>query len=382
MIGGGIYALLGKVTSESGVYAPWSMLIAGLAALITALSFAELAARYPKSGGSAFYISTAFNSKLTGAFFGWLVIATGVVSAATLTVAASKFIFELAAIPEPVGQIFVVSILCLIACWGVTQSVVVVAFITLVEISGLIFVIVINSDSLANVATALPSAELGIWLGIFSGSILAFYAFIGFEDMVTLAEEVKDAKRVLPISIVVSILITLALYILVSLVAVNSQVFSSLGDSHSPMASLVSKKTYIPPTVMTLISLMAGFNGALVQVVMASRMLYGMAGEGQAPTVFYHVFSKTQTPVYSTLAAGSIVLGLTYLFDLTTLAKLTSIIILFVFTAVNAALLKVKLDNKKDKTQLSIFLMPVYFPLIGIIVSLLLFGFALWAVSK
>ena len=93
MVGGGIYALLGKVTSESGVYAPWSMLIAGLIAFLTALSFAELASRFPKSGGSAFYISQAFNNKWLGSLFGWMIIATGVVSAATLTVAASRFLF-------------------------------------------------------------------------------------------------------------------------------------------------------------------------------------------------------------------------------------------------------------------------------------------------
>ncbi len=378
MIGGGIYALLGKVTEESGLFAPWSMLIAGLTALITALSFAELSSRFPQSGGSAYYISQAWNNKTIGSIFGWLIIATGVVSSATLTVAASRFLFDLFSLPLPVGEIIVAIILCGIACWGITQSVFIVALVTLIEIAGLLFVILFNNELFNNpqisLGQMLPVSEMTIWLGIFSGTILAFYAFIGFEDMVTLAEEAKNAKRNLPISIIVSIVITISLYILVSYVAVQSGKNLSDGDTHSPMASLVEGSKLLSPTALIVISLLAGFNGALVQVVMASRMLFGMAKESQAPTVFGSVYSKTQTPVNATIFAAMIVLILAMTMELTTLAKLTSAIILFVFAAVNFSLFRIKLKPETSEH----FSVPILLPAFGATISILMFGLAVW----
>ena len=163
---------------------------------------------------------------------------------------------------------------------------------------------------------------------------------------------------------------------LISLVAVQSKDFAALGDSHSPMASLVSDSQYLSPTMLTLISLLAGFNGALVQIVMASRMLFGMADEGQAPKVFRTLFSKTQTPVYATIVASLIVLVLAWTMPLTALAKLTSIIILLVFTAVNLALVKVKRLNTENTT----FSLNIAFPMLGAAVTFALLCIAIWLV--
>lgn len=378
MVGGGIYALLGKVTLEADTFAPWSMIVAGLMALISAFSFAELSSRFPSSGGSAFYISKAFNRPALGAGFGWLVILTGVVSAATLTVAAGRFLFDLLAWPPLWSQLLVVGVLFAIAAWGITQSVAMVAIITCIEVAGLLFVIGYNSDAvvsgLSSIEGLLPGADFTIWVGIISGSFLAFYAFLGFEDMVTLAEEVKGVKRTLPIAVVVSIVITMTLYVVVSFVAIQLPDRTALVESNSPMASLIVDNQWISPRILIAISLLAGLNGALVQIVMASRMLYGMGKENQAPQFFRQINAITRTPIVATLVASLIVLLLAWLFELTVLAKLTSGIILLVFSAVNLALCKVKLTLPKNQA----FSVPLWLPAFGALMSIALLIFAIW----
>lgn len=383
MVGGGIYALLGKVAAESLILTPWAMLLAGGMALFSALSFAELATRFPQSSGPAYYISQAFNNEKLGSFFGWLVIATGVVSSATLTIAVSGFILDLAAIPQWISQVFIVVFLGALACWGIKQSVVVIAAVTVIEVLGLVVVVVINLDSLTipndDLWQLVPKANGEVWTGIFAGAFLAFYAFIGFEDLVTLAEEVKGGIKKLAFGIVISLAITLILYISVSLIAALSVDLDAFAHSHTPMALLVKDTLFISPVVLILISLLAGVNGALVQVIMAARVLYGMGSTNQAPSVFSRVNSTTQTPIIATLAIGLVIVLLTYLGNITSLAKLTSGIILVVFAGVNLSLCKVKLSgNQTNDTISNTFSVPLFVPLLGCIVSSLGLVFAVW----
>ncbi|TQV72086.1 amino acid permease [Aliikangiella marina] len=372
MIGGGIYALLGKVTDIAGLLTPWAIIIAGVMALFSAFSFAELSARYPKSGGPAFYLQQAF-SRPIGQIFGFLVIATGVVSAATLSVAVSGFLHDLANLPLWLGQLSIVILLAMIACWGIQQSVVTVAVITLVEVIGLILVIVVNSDSVINLqrppSAFLPSLGPQIWLSIFTASFLAFYAFIGFEDMVTLAEEVKSVKKNLPYGIVISLLITLLLYVGVSFIAVISVDLGDFASSNTPMAELTRQSAWLSPQTLIIISLLAGINGALVQIIMAARVLFGMARNQQAPQVFKSINAKTQTPINASVIVTTTILLLALCVDLTTLAKLTSGIILIVFSGVNIALLKVK----RQELPFDGFQVFIWVPICGFLMSAAIF---------
>ncbi len=370
MVGGGIYALLGEVTSEAGIFSPWSMLIAGVLAIFSALTFAELSSRLPFSGGPARYITEAFRINFLGSVFGWLVIATGVVSAATLTVAISGFFLDLLSLPSELSKIMIVLILLGLASWGIKQSVLAVAIITLIEVIGLLLVVGVNVDLITSseisMVEFIPDNDLLIWTGIIAGSFIAFYAFIGFEDMVTLAEEVKASEKNVPKAIIISLAITLVLYVIIAFVAVISADLPSFVESNTPMAYLVSRSTWLDPQVLVLVSLLAGFNGALVQVVMASRVLYGMGQEGQAPTYFSKLTKKNQTPVIASIAVAFMVFFLSVFFDLIVLAKLTSGIILFVFAAMNLSLIKIKMQNP----DYSGFNIPFIVPILGFIVSL------------
>ncbi len=370
MVGGGIYALLGKVAGEAGIFTPWSMLVAGLMALFSALTFAELSARLPYSSGPAKYISEAFRSKKPGVIFGWLVIATGVVSAATLTVAMSGFFLDLIHLPTGLGKLIVACLLFTLASWGINQSVSTVAIITTIEVVGLLLVVIVNGDALmtANFEAKnyLPGLESTVWAGIIAGSFIAFYAFIGFEDMVTLAEEVKSSETTVPRAIIVSLLITLFLYILIALVAVLTSNLQEFTSSNTPMAHLVRNSNWLSPQVLVLISVLAGFNGALVQVIMASRVLFGMGQAAQAPALFAQVNKKTQTPVLASFLVAVVVFVLALLIDLTTLAKITSAIILIVFAGMNLSLLKIK----RFRLDYHGFSVPYFVPVIGLILSL------------
>ena len=230
-------------------------------------------------------------------------------------------------------------------------------------------------DALANpdlvLASYIPSFDPLIWTGILTGGFIAFYAFIGFEDMVTLAEEVKGSERNVPKAIVISLLVTLLLYIMIAFVAVVSSDLSLFASSNTPMAYLVRESTWLNPQVLVIISLLAGFNGALVQVIMSSRVLYGMAADKQAPALFSKLNPTTQTPIVASLLTAAIVYSLSISLDLVVLAKLTSGIILFVFAAMNLSLIKIKLVNEKHgsfKVHKG-FKVPLWVPIVGLIVS-------------
>jgi len=195
MVGGGFYALLGRVAGLASPLTPVALAVSGLLALLSAASFAELSARYPVSAGEVEYVWKGFNVQMLARTVGWLVIVTGVVSAATLAVATIGFLQDFAQVPEQLAGLSLVVWLDLIAGWGIGESVGVVFVITIIEVGALVVVGTLAGDSLTAIPDRwhelVPSATTKQWTGIMSGAFFAFYAFIGFEDMVNNAEEVK-----------------------------------------------------------------------------------------------------------------------------------------------------------------------------------------------
>ena len=205
-----------------------------------------------------------------------------------------------------------------------------------------------SADSLTQ-APALLGEMSASWgqldaAALVGASFLAFYAFVGFEDMVNMAEETRNVKRTMPLAILIAVGITVTLYLGVALVAIGLEDRAALAEAHTPLALLLPGGEY-SGLVIGLISILAGLNGALVQLVMASRVLYGMASKQLAPSWFGRVNSRTRTPVRATFAAGAVVLWLAMSFSLTGLAAATSFIILGVFAMVNLALARLRWEN-------------------------------------
>jgi Amino acid permease len=268
IVGGGFYALIGKVSLHAGLYTPFAFMTAAFVALFSAFSFAELSARFPKSAGESVYVREAFQREHLSTAVGWMVILTGVVSAATLATAIAGFLKDLIGL-NPMLSIFgIVLGLGLIAAWGIMESVITAIIITVIEIGGLLFIVFVAREHLMDLPQHLPEIfppfSLDAWKGILLGGFLAFYSFIGFEDMVNVAEEVKNPRRNLPIAILLSLLLTTILYFFVTLAAVSSVPLQQLGQSHTPLAEVVA--SWGPGTQKTIgvISILAGVNGALV----------------------------------------------------------------------------------------------------------------------
>ncbi|NOR55917.1 MAG: amino acid permease [Sulfurovum sp.] len=369
IVGGGFYALLGEVAGAAGLFTPVALMLATLIALFSALSYAELSSRYPVSAGEAYYVKEAFSNSSLSLLVGWLVIFTGVVSTATLTVALSRFLGELLDISSIVYIVGLVIFMGLIAIWGIKESVWFATILTIIEVGGLFFIIAIASDSFIvlqeNYESLIPSMNLDIWQGIFMGIFLIFYAFIGFEDMVNIAQEVRDVKRTLPLAIISSISITFVLYLLVSVVAIFSMDMETFASSKAPLAEIAKQNGHLSYLVVWSIGILAGLNGALVQIVMASRVLYGISQKRKKMKIFTRVNAKTQTPIYATILIALIVLVLALQFDLVFLAKSTSTIILVLFTLINFSLIKIKRrEGRHDGFNVALWI-----PILGLISS-------------
>lgn len=380
MVGGGFYALLGKVSGEAGFYAPIALGLAGIFALVSGLSYAELSSRFPVSAGEVRYISAGFNRKWLSTFTGGFVIITGIVSAATLSVATIGFLQDFYDIPQMLGITLLVLSMGAVASWGIGQSVTLIAVITVIEVGALVYAFFVADGSMAELGSKwqqfVPPFESAAWMGIFSSAFLAFYAFIGFEDMVNIAEEVKKPRRSLPIAIVVSVVLTTILYILVSLVALLSVSPEQLASSNTPVAEMVKGHGWYSSTGLAIVSLLTGINGALVQIIMASRVTYGMAKRDYLPHWFGKVHPKTQTPLRATVIIMVAILLLALFLPLVTLAKITSGIILFVFALVNLSLWKIKRSN--PDLEADAIRLPNWLPLLGGIICLLVLGFQLF----
>jgi APA family basic amino acid/polyamine antiporter len=379
MIGGGFYALLGEIAEEAGLFMPLAFLLSGGLAFISATSFAELSSRFPFSAGEARYTQEGFSSKNFSTLVGWLVIVTGIVSAATITVATAGFIQDFISVPQTLAILFLVLGMGIIAGVGIGKSVAFVAIISVIQIGALVYIVFVAGDSLQ----ALPSrwTELFIptsstvWLGVFSGAFLGFYAFIGFEDMVNMAEEVKDVRKNLPIAILVCIVLTTLLYTVVSSIAVLTVSPQMLSSSNTPVAEILRGHGDFSMKILGIVSILI-INGALAQIIMASRVIYGLSKKDQAPTFLGNINSKTQTPLRATALITLIVLVLAIFFPLQTLAESTSFIILIIFAIVNLSLWRIKGKENGDGKQKISF--PRWVSLFGFITSIAVIVFQVW----
>lgn len=364
VLGAGIYALIGAIAEAAGMAAIWSFILAAPIAALTAATYAELSMRLPYSGGAAVYAERAFKSRSLTVIVGFAVILTGIVSAATLTRGFAGYLPILVDMPGPVSMTLMVAAMAVLTVWGIRESVTAVAVITCVEIGGLLLVIGLAGDSLGSLperwAEMLPTgAGFG---GLIAGTVLAFYAFIGFEDMVNVAEEVKDPRRTMPRAILLTLAIATLLYVLVALTAVLALPLSTLAGHPAPLAAVLEQHGSGYGSLISLISIVAVVNGALVQIIMASRLLYGLGREYSWLARFALLHAGRRTPVFATLLVSACVLGFALWLPLAQLATLTSLILLLIFTLMHAALIRIKSLHREERG-----LWPRWVPWLGLL---------------
>ncbi len=343
IVGAGIYVLLGSVVAKSGLMTPWAFMLAAVVVSFSAYSYAQMSHRFPRSAGEAIYILEGFHSRHLATLAGYAISLGGIVSAATL---ARGFTGYFSVLFNGPGWVMIAVLVCLlttIASWGVKQSVALAILTTLLEIGGLLLALIVSGDEIVesgiNWAALTPQFDISSLSFTASGAFLAFYAFIGFEDMVNMAEEVKNPERNLPLGIAIAVVTTTLLYTAIAIVALQTLPMTALAGAAAPLALMIEHNSTVPVGFMALISIIAILNGALIQILMVSRVLYGMARQQLAPLFLGTVNRNTRTPLPATLFTGTMVLVFALWLPVATLAAITSTLILTVFILVNLSLL-------------------------------------------
>ena len=339
MVGAGIYVLIGAVAGEAGGWAPLAFIIAGVIAAPTALSYAELSARIPQSAGEAAYILKAGGPPVAAAGLGLIVALIGTISSAAVLNGGVGYLQGLVDLPGPVLVALLGGALGAVAIWGVVESLAFAAILTLIEVIGLVIVVGAGASVEVPAVSVSPEA-LAPALG--AGALLAFFAFIGFEDMVNMAEETKDPGRTMPRAIVAALAITTLLYVAVVWAALRAAPADTLAASPRPLAEAYEAATGGSAGFLSLIAVSAALNGVLAQIVMAARVLYGLGRFSPTFGVFHRAHPRFGTPVLATALAAGLAIALALAAPVGTLAEATSTLLLIVFIVINGALIALR----------------------------------------
>ena len=341
IIGAGIYVLIGEVADTAGFAAPLAFLAAGLLAALTGLCYAELAGRFPEASGAAAYVGEGLGSVGLSRAVGGVVLLTGIVIAASLARGASGYLAAFVDLPPAVAAGALVLAFTALSCLGVRESVGIAATMTVIEIAGLLLVIFIGAPALADLPERLPEmwpSGGGAWLAVGSGAVVAFFAFIGFESVANMAEEAKEPKRDMPRAILLAIGVSTLFYVAVAVVVVLAVPLEKLRHATAPLALVLEASGSASHRWLSLIALIAILSGILIQVVMAARLLYGMARRGLLPAWLGQVSRYTRAPVRATLTVGAVSFVAAVAFPFGGLVAATSGLTLIIFFFVSLAL--------------------------------------------
>ncbi|MBV7377993.1 APC family permease [Maritimibacter dapengensis] len=358
VLGTGIYALTGKVAEEVGGLVWLPFLVAFVVASLTACSYLELVTKYPKAAGAALYTEKAFGIHFVTFLVAFAVMSSGLTSSSTAARAFAEnmsagFSMELGGFAITlIGLVFVAAI-ALINMRGVSESVGLNAVFTCIELTGLIIIVVIGvmvfGSGGADIGKAFDfeSGDGGIFWPVVAGTTLAFFAMVGFEDSVNMAEETKNPSRNFPRMLFAGLSIAALLYVVVSIVAISIVPVEELAKGDTPLLKVVSAGAPgFPPWIFGLITMIAVGNSALINLLMASRLVYGMSQEGVLPSVLGKVHSQRKTPVTAILFTTALAAGLiTFVGAVPELGGTTALLLLAVFTVVNIAVLVLRSDT-------------------------------------
>jgi amino acid transporter len=378
ILGAGIYVLVGEVAGIAGMHAPLAFAVAAVVAAFTAFSYAELAARHPASAAEAVYMQEGFGRPWLSLTVGALVLFSALASAAALANGFAGYLQLFVDLPAWAAIAVALLALGLLAAWGMHESARAATLATLIEIGGLLLVVAVSGEGLLALPQRLPELapplQAEAWPAIFLAAFVAFFAFMGFEDMANVAEEVVEPERTMPRAILLALAIATALYLLVSLAAVLSLSRAELAGTAAPLALMYAKATGREPVFIGIIGLFAVSNGALVLLIRAARVLHGMSVRGWLPAAFGRVHPVRRTPLAATVAVTLATLALALALPLVSLARATSAAILVVFALVNLALLRIR---RHAPTPPGVRVYPALVPLAGFVLSLLLLVFQL-----
>jgi amino acid transporter len=392
ILGTGVYALTGQVAGEVGGAAWLPFLIAFLIATITAFSYLELVTKYPQAAGAALYAHKAFGIHFFTFLVAFVVMCSGITSASTASQAFASNLIKGFGLDW--GKIGIAAIALLFMAGlaavnfrGVSESVKLNVGLTIIEITGLLLVIVVGlwaftqgGDNLdfSRVILFENEGERSTFVAVTAATSLAFFAMVGFEDSVNMAEETKDPVRIFPKVLLSGLTIAGIVYVLVSIIAVALVPIGDLTASKTPLVDVVEAAAPGLPigTLFPFITMFAVSNTALINMLMASRLIYGMARQHVLPPVLGSVHKTRRTPWVAILFTTAVAFGLIFYVSafasdsaISVLGGTTSLLLLAVFAMVNIAVLVLRRDVKNTGGH---FKTPTVLPVIGCIASLYL----------
>jgi amino acid transporter len=375
VLGAGVYALAGTIAGEVGgaIWVP--LLIALCFAMLTAGSYAELVTKYPHAGASAVFAGKAFKSPLISFLVGFCMLAAGVTSAAGLSLAfAGDYMAPFIELPPHVVALIFLVVIALLNARGIKESLSANLVMTLIEVSGLLLVIVAAiwffRSGEADLSRAVQFKEgINPAYAVLGAALLAFYSFVGFETSANLAEEVRNVRTVYPRALFGALLIAGAIYMGVGIAAAAVMPIEQLVNSSAPLLEVVKASHLgIPPRLFAFIALVAVANGALLTMIMSSRLAYGMSRQGLLPHALSRVLPERRTPWVAIVATSLVAIVLTLTGSLATLAETVVLLLLFVFISTNLAVLVLR----RDVVDVDHFRVPTWVPVLAIVSCLIL----------
>lgn len=352
VLGAGIYALMGVLAEDVGgvLWAP--LVVALLLALLTAGSYAELVTKYPKAGGAAVFAERAFKRPVVSFLVGFSMLAAGVTSAAGLSLAfAGDYLSTFIDVPAIPAAIVFLALVAALNARGINESVKSNVVMTAIELSGLLIVVVTVAVMVGggrgepSRITEFPDGATPA-LAILAGAIVAYYSFVGFETSANVAEEIRNPSKVYPRALFGALITAGVVYALVGIASAIALPTDKLADSSGPLLDVVAATGVgVPDWLFSAIALVAVANGALLTMIMSSRLTYGMSEHGLLLTVLSRVLPERRTPWVAIVATTAVAMLLTLVGELSTLAETVVLLLLFVFISTNIAVLVLRRDH-------------------------------------
>jgi len=372
ILGAGVYSVIGKAAGQTGEALWLGFLLAGIAAMLTAFSYAELSTMFPKAGAEFVYLSQAFKTKK------WLAVSAGVAmafsgaaTAATVALSFSGYLNQFFENPSQVTAAVLLLVFTGVAILGIRNSGWTNIVFTLIEMSGLGLIIYLGlqSEKFGDALAAAPT------IGAVSGAALIIFSYFGFENIVNLSEETIQPEKKLPRAIFLSLGISTALYLLVSLAAVALMSPEALSKSNAALMSVAQTSSAKMASILGAIALFSTANTALISMVGASRILYGMSESKALPQLLSQTLSKRKTPWIASIVILAVALVLIPIGKIEIVAGVSSVTTMIIFISVNVALIALRYSDQNRKRPFRVPLHIGKIPVLPALGALLSFVF-------
>ena len=339
ILGAGIYVLIGEASGFAGNSMWISFLLGAIVAVFAGLSYSELSALYPKAAAEYTFVKNAFKNNFFGFIVGWLTAITSIIVAATVSLGFGGYLTQFIDLPITISAIILIVILSIVNFIGIKESAWANTIFAIITAGGLVLIIFLGFTIEPVESVDYFEAPNGI-TGIILAFVLIFFAFIGFEDMANVAEEVRRPHKIIPRAIILSIVITGIIYILVSLSVVRILDWQELAASSAPLADVAYTVLDTNGSItLSLIALFATASTVLITLVAGARIMYGMAKSNSLPQFLSRIHPKTKTPWIAVIGIMITSVGFAFVGDIVIIANIVVFAVVITFAAINLAVI-------------------------------------------